>query len=446
MSKNLILKTHKVEDFGGIDLSAPLVISLAEYYAQGKNVVLAEGDQETGKSSWLYSLMFASGLELPFSKDEFVNLKDKKMAVEREFTADGIDYKFKATKSRVELLKFVKSENEWLSVKEPITTLKKLIGNCAVSPMFLKEKTGKEQVKWLRTLLNVSEETSTKEDALKQKLTRITEARRDANREYERLGKVLAEDEMYLNWEQSEQKYKEEKKPEDAKKRVAELQAKRDQFTLATQKLTQIENGIVSTQEDIDRLELELMTKKLELQKLNDSKIIGTKFVEDNKGIVQEYDDANEAYRLIDRYILEQSQWKAVQKKKDERDEFETMVQKLDADKDNTRQAILDVAKEGMPDIEGLEVITEDAIDGRAQGIYYNSKSLAQLSESELWGLFLQIWETQGINFAFIENVNALGSKAIDILNDLAAKGCHIFASAMDRTQKSIKITFLSKL
>jgi hypothetical protein len=108
---------------------------------------------------------------------------------------------------------------------------------------------------------------------------------------------------------------------------------------------------------------------------------------------------------------------------------------------------MLKITKTYLPPIDGLEIQVNTGIDNeRAEGIYYNDKTLAQLSESELWDLFMRIWNEKGVRFIFCENINALGSEAIKTLNKLSKDGCTIFATQMDRSKKTIGISFEAKI
>jgi len=113
---------------------------------------------------------------------------------------------------------------------------------------------------------------------------------------------------------------------------------------------------------------------------------------------------------------------------------------------DKLRLELLKITKTYLPDIEGLEIRLKTGLDEEDEGIFYQGKSFAQLSESELWDLFLVIWAAKDVQFIFCENVNALGSEAIKTLNRLVKEGAVVFASEMERSKKEMEISFSTKI
>jgi len=445
MSTNrLTLVSTSVESFGGIDKSRPIVISLPE----GKNIAIAEGDQGTGKTSWLHSLMYTFGVNFNVKDKDLVNLTDGKLKAGLEFE-DGPDkYRVNATKSKFELTKFaeVGGKPYWLPVSEPVATLQRLIGHVGVSPMSLKDKKGADQVREIRKALTVSEDVENEETELKEKLKSATKARTEANSAYNSIKKILEADEMYLNWEQSEEKYKEQKSSEAAAAKLKECEINKNQYAAAITRVETLQQTEKNIQSEIADMEARLILKKQELQTTTESIGKGKDFLEQNKGSVEKYNTALEEYRTIDRYLSQQAAWQTVQQRKKELEEYETLVAKADGLKDDLNNQILELGKKGMPNIEGLEVIATDSIEGKEVGVYLHGKNLAQLSESELWSLFLRIWEASNTRFVLVDNLGVLGSEAVAILNHLAASGCKLFCTLMNRKEADMKITFHEKI
>jgi hypothetical protein len=114
---------------------------------------------------------------------------------------------------------------------------------------------------------------------------------------------------------------------------------------------------------------------------------------------------------------------------------------------DKLRLDLLKITRTYLPGIEGLEMKLKMGLDDEEEGIYYNGKSLAQLSESELWDLFENIWAEKGVQFVFCENITSLGSEAVKTLNRLVKeKKAQVFATAMDRSKKDMEIIFSTKI
>lgn len=443
-TKRLNLKKLSVEDFGGIDKSKPIVIDISN-----SNAAIISGDQGTGKTSTVNALLYALGQKLPSKEENFYNTTDGgKLSVDLDFDFEGEQYKVHATKSRFSLQKLVdvNGKEAWLNVPEPIEMLTTLVGYVGISPMDLKGKKGAEQVKEIRKALAVAADIEAEETNKKKLLAEATEKRRTAWREYEIAKKKLSDEPMYENWEQSEETYKEIKTVDSVKKEFEAAEEKKSKFDKAVTGKEELIKQFVLSEERINELKAQLA--EAEQMHLNLGKRIdeGSKWIEANKSTPDEYGAAKQAYFDVQGYIDQKKKWESIKQLKKDMDEFETLVQQFDTRKDEIKQELLELGKKGLPDIEGLEVVASDSIEGKDVGVYLNGKNLAQLSESELWGLFLKIWSTQGVNIVVIENLTSLGSKAIEILNDLAEQGVKIFGTEMRRGQDSIEVTLTDKI
>lgn len=451
----LTFKKLTVNSFGGINKNSPIVLDLQKFYSTGKRIAKVSGDQGTGKSSLLHAIMYAAAMDFDFKLVNLVNLEDGTISEEFEFEKDGKNFKVKATKSKFELLRLFRDgdDERWIAESDPKTNVKKLIGQVATSPMFLKQMDAKKQIDWLYSMLEVPQEIKDKEASYKESLKTATSSRTEANKSYEGLKKLLSENELYQKWEESEKLYAEEKSSESEKKKVDELEGKKTQFTAAIQKVETLkrtvaekENSIDEIEAEIERLQQKLKDTKSELSETKKSLKTGEKWIEDNKSVNEEYEAARESYMNIERYLVAKSQWEAVKKKKAEMDEFETLVQNFDAQKDQLRQNLRDLSSEALPRIEGLQVITDDSIDGMEMGIYLNGKTPAQLCESELFDFYFQLVLLKKIPILVIENLNSLGSNVVETLNKLAEQGAYIWYSEMNRHQNKLKIEFSEKI
>lgn len=452
---SITFKKLTINSFAGIDKSTPIVIDLEDYYKKGKRIAKLSGDQGTGKSSVLSAILYAAAQEFDFKLVNLINAKDGTISEELEFEKDGKQYKVKATKSKFELFRLFRDgeETRWIAESDPKTNVTKLIGQIATSPMFLKSLDGKKQVEWLYTMLQVPAEVKEKEEKLKTSLKQITEARKEANKAYEGTKKMLLADEMYQDWEQSEKEFAAEKSAESEKKKLSELDSKISQFHAAEQKLAtlkikkeQEQREIEDIQEQINALQERLKNKTQNLSDTEAAINSGEKWVSENKNVKEEHESALQSYMQIERYLVKKAQWEAIKKKKAEMDELETAVQEADAKKDEIREELRKLSAAALPPIEGLEVVTDESIEGKEIGVYVNGKTPAQLCESELFDLYFQLAEYKQIRILVIENLNSLGSAAVDTLNKLAEKGAYIWYSEMKRNQNKLKIEFTDKI
>ena len=172
----------------------------------------------------------------------------------------------------------------------------------------------------------------------------------------------------------------------------------------------------------------------------------GKKWLDENKSVPNLYEAASEAWINLSKTLADQEKWKGVVKKKKELDDSETVSQQADATLDKLRVDLLKLTKSYLPEIPSLEIRVKTGLGDTEEGIYYQGKSLAMLSESELWALFLLIWEQKDVSFVFCENVNSLGSDAVAILNKLVKEGAQVFASEMLRKQNHMEVSFSTKI
>ncbi len=445
----LTFKKFEINSCGGINKEHPIVIDFSEFN-KGKRIGKVSGDQGAGKTSFINALLYACGHEFGFKTDNLVNNKDKTLNIQTEFSYGKSQYRIQATKTMFRLLKLYKDDegNEvWKAEDEPKTLVRKIIGNIGVSPMPLKENKGKDQVSWLYSMLNVPKEVLEKEAKLNEGLKEVTEARKVANREYESIKKVLSQSELYLNWEQSEKKYKEVKTIEDAKAKLDKATAAKSTYNQAAIEIGQLQARTLAIEEEIEDLEMRLQSKRIELAKTKERIENGEKYLASNKDVIQKFDDAQSEFMGISEYLAAKKEWDRVQQQKKEMDELETLVARADTKKDGIRELLRNLVADVLPPIDGLEVVTEESIDGKPIGVYVNGKTMAQLSESELYQFAFQIWTKNNPSMVFIENIGVLGSNAIATLNELAKSGSvYVWATELVRGQDEIKFEFIESI
>src|SRR6185503_14128206 len=169
-------------------------------------------------------------------------------------------------------------------------------------------------------------------------------------------------------------------------------------------------------------------------------------FIKDNEAIEIAYQTAYADFLNISTEIVEQQKWLEVVRKRNEMDQFETAKQNAESLKDQIRQEIRGLVKKILPDIPGLEVVTEKSIDGPAIGIYVEGKTPAQLCESELYDLWLKLCDIKGTSMVVIENWSVLGTEAVQTINYLAQQGVQVWVTQMHRGQREASIEFVDEL
>jgi hypothetical protein len=443
---NIELKLFEATDFMGIDTSKPIIIDFSKV-RKSHSVVMFKGDQGVNKTSTMTALMYLMGAAFEIDMKSFVNLKDETLDARLEFEYDGERYKVEAKPNRLVLKKQLNGLGKFMAVDEPKATLRKIFGNLGVSPLFLKEMPGKKQIQWFKDTFGADEEASKKEKKLISQYETLFSQRRDINRDIKTVRGALEADPLYQNYEKSQEKFK---SPPNAKKEKEEF----DTLMEKNQEFSRAKDGVVRLQTDLElkKQEIESLRQKLadaikkeeEIQKRIDN---GEKWLEENKDIPARYEAANEAWLNLSKSLTEYERWKTVLKREKELNEMEQTSMEATGTLDKLRLDLLKITRTYLPGIEGLEMKLKMGLDDEEEGIYYNGKSLAQLSESELWDLFENIWAEKGVQFVFCENITSLGSEAVKTLNRLVKeKKAQVFATAMDRSKKDMEIIFSTKI
>ena len=422
------LKKLEVNSLGGINPSSPIVID----FTQSKWVNVS-GDNGVGKTSLLNALLVGCG-QLSKDNKNLINNDSGKIDINLEFVGnDRLTYNVRCTKSLFSLT------YEGTAVPEPITKMKSLLGVVGVSPMEVKNKPLKDIIKWLSTYSTKSaEEFEAQFLKLKNNIKAAQDSRASANRSLKALNEYLLSEPLFNNWEASEKKYI---KPVDIKQLSVSLEnagKDSDKLLQAETKLRQLKERQTNLQEQIENLQNELdgVTNNIK---------VGEKFVDANKGAKKAYDTVRIQYDNAHTEAQSYNKWQEIKTKKSERDEFETFAQKADAKEKELKQHVKDLQAEILPDIKGVELITEDTHeDGKVvkEGLYWEGRNVAQMSESEWLVIVLQIWKKLKVKVVVIDNLSSLGSGAIEWLEKLNKDGAYILAAEMSREQKSLQVEY----
>jgi hypothetical protein len=211
--------------------------------------------------------------------------------------------------------------------------------------------------------------------------------------------------------------------------------------------LVGLKDELADTVDEIADLEKKIQVLKDEKVAIEERVKNGDKFIEENKGVVKEYEEAQKAWMNLSKTLSEYKTWQEVlDKEKSYNELLEKNIQE-NASIDKLRIDLLKLTKTYLPEIDGLEVRVKVSLEDEDEGLYYQGKTLAQLSESELWDLFIKIWEDNEVRFIFCENIQDLGSEAVKTLNRLVKeKKARVFASEMDRAKKEMEISFSTKV
>lgn len=448
MPKNeLTLKRFEAKDFLGIDMSNPIVIEF-DNARKGQNITRLSGDQGVGKTSTLTALMYVMGAAFNVDLKTFKNVKDEKIDVNLEFEHNGEKYVVTASgaNGRIVLKKYFGEADKFVSIGEPKQMLKTIFGNLGVSPMFLKELAGKKQIQWFKDTFGDNPRINKQEEEIVSKLKVKEDSRREVNRDLKLITGALETNPLYQNYENNLKKFEKPVVAENEKKKFEAITEKKKSFDKYSGALDDLKEEKEINDKHIVSLKQQLADAEKESKELEKRIEDGKKWVEDNKAVVKEYEVAEKEWLDMAKKVAEYANWKTVLDQEKKLMECQDKSQTYDGEIDELRKDLMELTQKYLPKIKGLEVRVKVGLDDEDEGIYFENKTLAQLSESELWGLFLQIWDAKGVRFVFCENISSLGSDAVAILNGLAKEGAHVFATEMERKKKEIQVTFETKI
>lgn len=447
---SLTLKRMQVGPFQGIDTNRPIVLEFPKQSAKTKKrpIIKLSGDQGVGKSSFLHALLYATAQGFGIKDQNLVNIETGKMNGEFEFDKDGESWKVVYTKTTFKLYRLFVAEDDqgWIPQGAEDSQLKRLIGNVAISPMKLKVDDGKKQVDWLFNMLNVPATIVEKTRELGKRIKEVGGARSSSNAEYNFLKKQLSEDPLYTNWEESEKKYAEKKDAESVKQKLDALGTERVRLQEGREKLARIKQKITDQEKDLVEVEKKITELKKSIAELKESREKGENFIKQNNKLDKQWELVQQELIDITAYLSIQKRWEVIKTKKAEMEEFEDLIQNGDRVKSDLLKQKRDLLAGILPDINGLDVQTDDEIDGLKAGIYLHGRNPFQLSESELFDLYLQLCKAQGVTMVVVENITSFGSDVITNLNALAKAGVYVWASEMARGKNELKIEFVDAL
>jgi hypothetical protein len=441
----LVLEKIEVKNFAGIDDSKPVLICLGK---DSKNIVTAGGDQEVGKTSFLTAIKGTLGANLELKEENYVNQKTGKIETDLEFVYKGRRFRCTWRKSYFKVQEYITDEvlkrEGWTDQRNPTELLKVMFGYVAQTPESLRLKDGKAQIEEFKKVIGASlDETEIK---LKKDFEEVSKSRTEANRSYTGIKKKLEETPMYVNWEEFEKLYSQEKSIESEKSKYLQAQEKSSKYQEAQLRLSSLQEQKTSKAKEIQDLENKLITLKNEQAALDEKIEVGEKYINDNSSVISEFEEISKSYLEISQYIADRNNWLGVVTSKKEMEEYESLIQAFDSQKDTIKAKLRELYTSMLPNIEGLEIISVEELDSdKKVGVYYKDKPISILSESELWGLYLQIWDALNIKFVIIDNISDLGSRAVEIINQMAAEGVYFFAAKMKRNEP-MTITITEKV
>lgn len=437
----------------------------------GYNYIEIEGDQGQGKTSLIECIKEATGgiaSANTLNEDIEVDGDNKKLVLDKKYKdrfwgIDGKLYSLRVTKSTITLeqievddngepIKNAKGIENAAIMKTPKTVLQTIVGPAGISPMMLKDMNGAEQVKWLRSLFNLNTEELKLELEIKTKYDTAYKQRTIENKEYLRLETILNNNEYYLKTEKW-QKYFDETDFEKLQASVNDtvtLKANYDRsvegLPLLKTQLDGLDKEVKEYERQIAELQIKLELKKSQHDQLEERIKKGAEWIEENKKVIDDYNAIADKIKEVNEFKVHELSFNNMKDVKKEMDKHSDESVRLTGIVDQYAQLKKDYIKKFTPEIEDFEICIKDEGETR-EGLFYKSRSLATLAESELWELATQLWQKMGVKIIYVENINGLGSGAVAKFNEfLKTGGAYIFGTKMNRAEDNLKISFHTEI
>lgn len=462
-SKNVRLVKYEPEYFAGITPETGIVINFDEM-PDGHNMIGITGDQGLGKTSLMNGLISLMGGELPKNA---INSDTGNLREELVFTKPGeenVSWVVKRTKTAITVTRVEQLPDGGFSSsiqKSPMTFLQDTFGSVGISPMVLKTMKGKEQITWLRNHQKLSSELKKKEDTLKYELGVVYHKRTEKNKEVKEVFKKLTVS-PYYSFNSSDDVWKETSKyitdteyvkgkPDDitdVRQRFDDCNSKKNLFDNSKNEVERLEGDLTEINNQIENLKKQLAAAEQRKAEHEERISKGKKWIEDNATVYEEFEQANKDLLDFNNVADLRRTLKDVDALVSEYNTLTDEQVLLDSEVEERRTELKEFIAEISPKIDGLEIVVASGIDNdKEEGIYYQGRTMLELSESELWQFFVQLCTSMGIYFVFIENSQSLGSQAVNIINMLSQqKGVTVFFTTMVRGQNKISIHMHDRL
>lgn len=447
------------EAFSGINSqnAKDMVFVLPE---SGERIVEFEGDQGRRKTSLLNFIKFMCGGEMP---DNAINSDDKDLRGSSSFMVGDTEYKVRATKSGF-TVSFTSPTSKG-KLDSPKSKLQEIIGSIGLDPMMLKNKSGKDQIKWLRDTFRLTDDQRKTEAEILNGYDKAYEARTGVNRDVDRLLKEVSSTGYYQfdkdNWHFTHTDlYRADKQVVEAnsyddqtiQEKYLEAQKKVNTYSASQRRrgdlndiLLQKESNVTSLKKQLEELQQRIKIAEAEVESTKETIKTADDWFANNPDPQKELDAALDLIKNSGHIQNKANAIAAAQKKHDECMQVIEKKIQLEGEVAEYLDRQKEFIKNTTPAIDGLEVIVGNWHPEKSEGIYYHGRTPQQLSESEAWEFYLKLCQALDIKVVLLENVTSMGSSAIEVINQFTASGGYVFCTKMNRQQKNINISFHHK-
>jgi predicted nucleic acid-binding Zn-ribbon protein len=456
MSQNrLRFIKYEPQSFAGIHKDMKLVV----FFPDKENIITFSGDQGTTKTSNLACLKALLGGEETTNAINKID-NDKRAILDLEVNGNRYEIKFTRTGFSVTLIQEVDGKPVKSNISQPKTFLQQLIGPIASNPMPLKEMDGAKQIEWLRKIFPLSDQDIEKEKQAKETYSKKYKERTEINRDIKNKKQELLSTE-YFRWDEDNKTLVSSdllradinlikaNNLDAINSMVQDASKKLSEFMAGQKKLETLSEQKKRIAEKIKALETEIIYYDEQLKETEQSISAGEIYIKERENAQTEWNDIQEKVRLSSEVSAKKERIQYASTRMEQYDRLEDEHIHVEAQMDYATTTIKEIMKQCTPEIEGLEMVIQtaiDSVDPREEGLYYKGHSMQELCESELWDMYMQICDKSGVKVIMIENVHNLGTDAIARINQLADNGATVFGSVMDRNIKNYTVSFHEKL
>ena len=443
---------YEAKSFMGINSKCSVFLDLTKM-KKNEGFIEMAGKQGTGKTSELSGIAYAMGAELGIEKKKLENSLDGK--IDEAIGAKKGDkiYRVEVSSTRFSVKRQV-SEGKFKVDEEdtPVNMMNDIFGPVGMFPDLQKLK-GKEQILYFQETFGDKGTGSKKIAETEEKIDTVFNKRTRVNGEVDMFKKALEIEPLYNDYEKSQTRFAKPISADKEKSKYDELAKKKQAYDQYQNTLAASVGELQDIDDDIADLEAKLAAAKKKRVSLSESVEKGQKWVEDNKGIIAEFEKANKEWLNLSQLLADQEKWRDILRRERIFNEKTEEAITLTGELEDLRAELLNLTKKCLPKVPGLSIKVNTGLDKtKPHGVFYlvpgksEEQPIHELSESEYADMWCLIWEVSGTKFIFIENITSFGTNVVDTLNRFVKNGGKVFYTKMDRSLKEKEITFLAKI
>lgn len=410
------------------------------------------GKQGTKKTSTLLGIAYNMGCQLELDKKRLFNSIDNDLGEKIVGKKNGTEYEIEVNASRLVVRKKIGDKFKPADEDTPAELVKKLFGPVGLFPD-IKALKGRQQIEFFQTYGSGSDGSKKMQKLETDYDTKFAD-RRDINRDVALLKGALEVEPLYQNYEGSQKKFAISINAEGAKRAFDDKSKKNADYERYKTNLELLKVGQQETQKQIDSLKQQLIEAEKQEKDTAERIKNGDKWMKDHENDPREFETANKEWLNLSKTMTDYAKWQDILKKEKQLTEKQEQSVTLTGELDELNEKILKATNDCLPKVKGLTAKVATGIDkkDKPEGMFYlvpgkkQEQPLHELSETENADMWCEIWDEQGSQFIFIENMTSFGDSMVKTLNRFVENGGIVFYTLQNRKQKDLSITFKSKI